>query len=228
MSPPHAEGWTRRHFLGGLTLAGTAGLLGLHPRPVAAEAPPEMTRLRLHESPAVCYAPYYVAEALLQGEGFTEVHYVKLATWADQKKALAAGELDLTIQTIGQCPLRLDAGDPITVLAGLHAGCYELFATDRVRTIRDLKGKTVSITSKESGRYVFLVSILASVGLDPRTDVTWLELPPTESMQHLADGTIERSWPFRRSRRCCGRSRSGTSWSIPAPIGPGRSTSAAC
>jgi hypothetical protein len=61
-----------------------------------------MTRLRLHESPAVCYAPYYVAEALLQGEGFTEVQYVKLATWADQKKALAAGELDLTIQTIGQ------------------------------------------------------------------------------------------------------------------------------
>jgi NitT/TauT family transport system substrate-binding protein len=94
-------------------------------------------------------------------------------------------------QNLGQCPLRLDAGDPITVLAGLHAGCYELFATDRVRTIRDLKGKTVSITSKESGRYVFLVSILASVGLDPRTDVTWLELPPTESMQHLADGTID-------------------------------------
>jgi NitT/TauT family transport system substrate-binding protein len=137
-----------------------------------------------------------VAEALLQGEGFTEVHYVKLATWADQKKALAAGELDLTIQTIGQCPLRLDAGDPITVLAGLHAGCYELFATDRVRTIRDLKGKTVSITSKESGRYVFLVSILASVGLDPRTDVTWLELPPTESMQHLADGTIDAFMAF--------------------------------
>jgi len=35
MSAPQAEGWTRRRFLGGLSLAGTAGLLSLHPRPVA-------------------------------------------------------------------------------------------------------------------------------------------------------------------------------------------------
>jgi hypothetical protein len=29
MSLPQADGWTRRRFLGGLTLAGTAGLFGL-------------------------------------------------------------------------------------------------------------------------------------------------------------------------------------------------------
>jgi NitT/TauT family transport system substrate-binding protein len=52
----------------------------------------------------------------------------------------------------------LDVGDPSTVLAGLHAGCYELFATHRVRTIRDLKGKTITITPKKSGCYVFFVS----------------------------------------------------------------------
>jgi hypothetical protein len=37
MSAQQAEGWTRRRFLGGLTLAGTAELLSLHARPVAAE-----------------------------------------------------------------------------------------------------------------------------------------------------------------------------------------------
>src|SRR5437870_5051679 len=120
----HARPFSRRRFLRGLTLAGTAGLLGIHAKPVAAEPPPETTRLRLHQGPYICYAPHYVAEALLQGEGFTEVHYIKLATWADQKRALASGELDFTIQTAGQCALRLDAGDPLTVLAGLHAGCY--------------------------------------------------------------------------------------------------------
>ena len=31
MSAPQAEGWTRRRFLGGLTLAGTGGLLGIRP-----------------------------------------------------------------------------------------------------------------------------------------------------------------------------------------------------
>ena len=44
MSALQAEGWTRRRFIGGLTLAGTAGLLGLYPRRVAAEPPPETTR----------------------------------------------------------------------------------------------------------------------------------------------------------------------------------------
>ncbi len=49
MSAQDAAGWTRRAFLGGLTVAGTAGLLGLHQGLVAAEPPPETTRLRLHE-----------------------------------------------------------------------------------------------------------------------------------------------------------------------------------
>jgi NitT/TauT family transport system substrate-binding protein len=65
MSAPQAEGWTRRRFLGGLTLAGTARLLGLHPRPVAAEPPPETRRIRLVQLPSICQAPQYVAEALL-------------------------------------------------------------------------------------------------------------------------------------------------------------------
>jgi NitT/TauT family transport system substrate-binding protein len=41
--------------------------------------------------------------------------------------------------------IRVEAGDPIVILGGLHIGCFELFGTDRVRTIRDLKGKTVAV-----------------------------------------------------------------------------------
>jgi NitT/TauT family transport system substrate-binding protein len=57
MSARHPEGWMRRRFLGGMTLAGTAGLLGLYPRPAVAEPPPETTRLRINQSPAICVAP---------------------------------------------------------------------------------------------------------------------------------------------------------------------------
>ena len=196
MSTQYPRQFSRRRFLGGLTLGGTAGFLGLHARRVAAEPPPETTTLRLYDWPAICFSPQYVAKALLQGEGFTDVRYIKLPKWADVKKALAASEIDFAILSAGQCALQLDAGDPVTVLAGLHGGCYELFATDRVRTIRDLKGKTVSIASKDSGRYVFFVSMLAYVGLDPHTDVTLLELPPPESMQLLADGKIDAFMAF--------------------------------
>ena len=80
MSSQQTARWSRRQFLGGLTLAGTAGLLGLHPRAVSAEPPPETTRLRLVQIPGICIAPEYVAEELLQGEGFTEVQYVEERT----------------------------------------------------------------------------------------------------------------------------------------------------
>ena len=76
MSTQHARQCSRRRFLGRLTLAGAAGLLGWHPRPVAAEPPPETTRLRLYKFPGICLAPQYVAEELLRAEGFTEVQYL--------------------------------------------------------------------------------------------------------------------------------------------------------
>jgi hypothetical protein len=54
---PTGSSWTRRRFLGGVTLAGTAGLLGLDAGPVAAEPPPETTTLRLDQWPALCFPP---------------------------------------------------------------------------------------------------------------------------------------------------------------------------
>src|SRR5262245_63494665 len=78
MSNRRAKGMNRREFLGRLTLAGTGGLLGLSPGPVAAEPPPEMTRIRLHKMAGICIAPQYVAEEFLYLEGFPEVQYVEV------------------------------------------------------------------------------------------------------------------------------------------------------
>ena len=45
---------------------------------------------------------------------------------------------------IGPNIMGLEAGDPAIILAGGHVGCFELVGTDRVQSIRDLKGKTVA------------------------------------------------------------------------------------
>jgi NitT/TauT family transport system substrate-binding protein len=76
MRAPQAAGWTRRRFLSGLTLAGTAGVFGLHPRLVAAEPPPETTALRLARTASICQASQYMVEALFEAEGFTDVQFV--------------------------------------------------------------------------------------------------------------------------------------------------------
>lgn len=56
MSDP-SKRWNRREFVGGLTLAGTAGCFGIRPEPVAAE-PPCLAGLRARGGPALLrFAP---------------------------------------------------------------------------------------------------------------------------------------------------------------------------
>ena len=68
----------------------------------------------------------------------------------------------------------VDAGDPITALAGIHVGCYELFAHEPIRTISDLRGKTVGIQSAGSSSHLLVSIMAAHVGLDPHTDINWI------------------------------------------------------
>jgi NitT/TauT family transport system substrate-binding protein len=197
MSAQHAAGSSRREFLRGLTLAGTAGLLGLHPGPVAAEPPPETTTLKLIQGTAgACIAPQFVAEELLQGEGFTEVQYIQQEGFVQASQALASGEIHLAMPFAVNTIIQVDAGEPIVTLAGGHVGCFELFAADHIRSIRDLKGKRVGVTELGSGKHAFFASVLAYVGLDPRHDVHFVTAPAAEARRQFTEGNIDAYVPF--------------------------------
>ena len=126
-------------FVGRSTLAGTAGLLGLRPERVAAEPPPETTRIRVVRSGAICISPLYIAEELFRLEGFTDVEYVQFKTGNPFTQAVGAGQVDLARNFIGPLVVSVDERAPVVILAGVHAGCFELFGSERVRSIRDLK-----------------------------------------------------------------------------------------
>ena len=191
MSNQHNDHWSRREFLGAAALAGAGALLGLPSETATAEPPPETTKLRLVHAPTVCYAPQYMAEELLRGEGFTDVQYIKVPPGIGIGKALASGEADLSMFFAASVITRIDAGDPTVFLAGVHIGCFELFGTNRVRSIRDLKGKTVAVASKGGPQQIFLSSMLAYVGLDPNKDINWVIHPFDETMQLLAQGKVD-------------------------------------
>ena len=193
------ESWSRREFVGGLTLAGTAGLLGMGPEYATAEPPPETTRLRVHHSLSLCQAPQYVAEDLLRGEGFAEVQYVPHGPKGFYA-ALGSGEADIGGDFATQLIIQLDKGTPIVVLGGIHVGCFELFGTERVRTIRDLKGKTVGVRGLDTPPHTFLSSMAAYVGLDPRRDITWVTHPSDESMRLLGRGEMRLTRRFRPAK----------------------------
>jgi NitT/TauT family transport system substrate-binding protein len=177
--------------MGGLTVVGTTALLGLGPEPVAAEAPPETTKLRLLQFRSLCNAPQYVAEELLRHEGFTDVQYTPVEIPSGVHKALAAGEADINMGFVAPFVIQVDVGDPVVFLGGVHVGCFELFGTERVRTIRDLKGKKVAVPDLGGGHHVFLSVMAAHVGLDPRKDIDWVTRPPAQAKELLATGGID-------------------------------------
>jgi NitT/TauT family transport system substrate-binding protein len=181
--PQHARPCSRRKFLGWLTLAGTAGVLGVQATRVAAEPPPETTTLRLMRLPSICEAPAQVAGDLLVGEGFSEVHYVQGAVSPDGYKALAAGTVDIALLFAGGVVTRIDTGAPLVLIGGIHGGCFELFGSARVHSVHDLKGKIVAVPALGSHQHLFVASIAAYVGLDPRTDIHWAIHRGPEAMQ---------------------------------------------
>ena len=187
-------GTSRRNSLRLLAAAAAAGL-GLKPiRLAAAEAPPETKRLRLSKVPSICLAPQYVAEALLHAEGFTQIEYVGTAMQASGvpgAQLMGSGEVDVGMNFAGPLVVALDMGAPIVLLGGVHVGCFELFTGERVRSIKDLKGKSIAILSKGSAQHIFLASIATSVGLDPNRDIHWADHPSAEGKRLLAEGKID-------------------------------------
>ncbi|MET0632295.1 MAG: ABC transporter substrate-binding protein [Xanthobacteraceae bacterium] len=182
---------SRRSFLATLSSAGAAGLFGAS-HSFAQEAPPETTTIRMAaKSGSTCVAPQYVARELLHQEGFTDVRYIMSDAGPRQAKLIANGEIDLTLHFSAPLLIPIEAGEKITIIAGVHVGCFELFATDRVRSIADLKGKTVGVQDLGASPHVFLSTMAAHVGLDPAKDIKWVTTPSVPPMELFAEGKVD-------------------------------------
>ena len=184
-----------------------AGLVHALPALAAAEPPVETTRIRIQDSPITCFAPLYVAEALLKAEGFTDVQYVKTPLAEGPNEALAAGRIDLAQNDSAAHVMSLDAGAPIVVLGGIHTGCWELFVQPSIRSLLDLKGKKVAAPEKSSRQRS-----------SPRWSPRWASIRErtlSGSTMHRptrcgcsSRAASMRSWASCLNRKSCGRVRS--------------------
>jgi NitT/TauT family transport system substrate-binding protein len=181
---------TRRRFLAGLSGVGTIALVRV-PRAQAGEGPLETTAVRIVKSPAICIAPQYVAEELLRAEGFTDIRYVETTSTEDYWRMMAAGKVDFSLGYASQYLTQIDAGAPITLLAGVMVGCYELFAREGIRSIAELKGKSVGRQALGSTAAVLLPLMAAQVGLDLAKDINWVTDPSLKPIELFIDGKID-------------------------------------
>ena len=176
---------SRRRVLSAIGLAGAGALAA--PRVLAAEALLETTTVRLSKAPVICFAPQYVCEDLLRMEGFTDIRYVDFTKPSTFGQDLAEGKYDFASNVTAQNVVLVDSGLPITLVAGIHAGCYELFASDGIRSIRDLKGKRVGTWAATD----LLEMMAAFVGLDPKKDLTIIDDPEAKPLDQFIQGKLD-------------------------------------
>jgi NitT/TauT family transport system substrate-binding protein len=181
---------TRRRFLTTLSLAGVAGFIRA-PRALAVEGSLETTTVRFMRIPAICHAPQFVAEELLHAEGFTDVRFVDAPSSAEINEAIARGKIDFNLHFASQFVSAIDGGAPITILAGAHVGCFELFANKSVRALTDLKGKSVGVEALGSSPHLFVSVMAAHVGLDPIKDIHWVTDPSAKPSELFVDGKVD-------------------------------------
>jgi len=175
----------RRRFLAALSAAAAAAMLPPR-RGSAAEPPLETTTVRLERLPVICFAPQYVCEEMLRAEGFTDIRYVETTPPAISED-LGQGRVDFAANLVPSHIAAIDAGAAITIIGGVHAGCYELFAHEGIRGIADLKGKSVGLY----GGLNLISAIVAYVGLDPKKDLALVNDPALKPLELFVEGRLD-------------------------------------
>lgn len=198
MTSTSPKRWTRRDFLTGVFATGSAAVLGtlLGKSEGAVEPPPETTRIRLLQTPTACWAPQYLAEALLRKEGFTDIEFIK-GSGKQGNELLNFGQLDISLGFSARLIKGVEPGNPTVFLAGLHSGCYSLVGSERVSSVPDLKGRTVwAGRYSGSGPHIFFSTIVAYVGLDPVKDIHYSTVPKDQAIALFLEGKIDAFMSF--------------------------------
>jgi NitT/TauT family transport system substrate-binding protein len=176
--------------LGGVGLASLSGSGQSH----ASEPPPEITTIRLAKTPITCVAPQFVAAELLRIEGFTDIQYVGLEGYIGKRgipQMIGRDHMDFSMTFAAPMLIPMDAGEPITALAGVHVGCFEVFGHEGIRSIADLKGRSVGIPYSSSSPYTFLTIMTSYIGLDPMKDINWVITSPVQPKQLFIERKID-------------------------------------
>jgi len=168
----------------------------------AVEPPPETTTVRFQKILSPCWVPQLVAEPLLREEGFTDIQHIEHEKISQGEEDILAGKVDFTADFTAQSLMKFDPGSPIEFISGLHVGCWSLIGSDRIKSVRDLKGKkvwavgaggqlTTSAYAVKAIPNVFFRALIGYVGLDPDNDVEYVVVPKDEAIELFKRGKID-------------------------------------
>jgi NitT/TauT family transport system substrate-binding protein len=153
------------------------------PTATATLGPPETTTIKL--TAGACDSAIFGAEKFLRDEGFTDVQFSDAATLT----AITAGNANIGNAFPHAFFAGVEGGPKVVALGGLHTGCNEIWAKQGIASVKDLKGKTITVTSKvlTNLNYAWLAMVAKQAGIDPK-DVNFVVQADANSLQLYLDG----------------------------------------
>ncbi len=145
--------------------------------------PPETTSIRL--TAGACDSAIFGAERFLREEGFTDIQISDMGTSA----AIAAGTAHIGNLFPQSFFNSVESGPKVVSLGGLHPGCVELWAQPGISSTKDLKGRSITVTSKAltNLQYTYIAIALRQAGVDPK-DVNFLVQADADPLKLYLDG----------------------------------------
>ena len=123
-------------------------------------------------SPALCHAPIHIAveNGYFAEEGLNfEAINIDSAVIAE---AVGTGQVDAGFGLVGKFVQPLENGLPMKLTAGIHTGCAKLLVPldSDIKTVADLKGKRIGVSSLADSPCLTAKRSLASVGVGVTAD----------------------------------------------------------
>ena len=148
--------------------------------------PPETTSIRL--TAGACDSAIFGAERFLREEGFTNVQFGDGAG-VSTVAGIAAGSVDLGNSFPQAFFYSVESGPKVVSLGGLHPGCVELWAQPGIASVKDLKGRSITVTAKTltNLQYSFVAIAMKQAGVDPK-EVNWVVQADANPTQLYLDG----------------------------------------
>lgn len=138
-------------------------------------------KLIVSYSGGTCEAPTFVAyhKGFFEDEGL-DIELVKM-DFETLKSGIASGKVDATVGNFAWFKA-IEQGLGIKLTGGLHAGCIQAVTPpdSGIRSIKDLKGKTIGVEAIGGGPMIILSSELQKLGIDPKKDVSWKAYPDAQ------------------------------------------------
>lgn len=163
------------------------GFARLLPRAAAAE------KFQVGFLPVTCHLTCPVTNWInshMEGEGFYQPR--KFSGFPEIKESMLSGHLPCTFMVVPLAMKLVEDGAPVKVVyLGHRDGTALVVHVDSsIRSVEDLRGKTVAIPTRYSNQYLIIYKALRERGLQA-SDVNFREMPPPDMPTALATKEVD-------------------------------------